>query len=115
MAHRLTDLYLNFSLTLYVKSQYATMLCLLPFESRSWLPAENRFFIDYFYKMVFPKSKIKFISLWQKIRDGSLSVSDAIASLPRRDMYMQELKAKKAEIARKAADAAGVKVQVQVY
>ncbi len=47
--------------------------------------------------MLFPKSRIRFFSLWQRVRDGSLSVSDAIALLPQRDMRIAEMKAKKAE------------------
>ena len=45
--------------------------------------------------MIFPKSKIKFFTLWQKIRDGLLSMGDAIALLPRKDMAIADMKAKK--------------------
>jgi hypothetical protein len=54
--------------------------------------------------MLLPRSKIKFFSLWQRVRDGSLSVSDAIASLPRQDMRIAEIKARQAEIAGNVSD-----------
>jgi hypothetical protein len=54
--------------------------------------------------MLFPRSRIRFISLWHRVRDGSLSVSDAIALLPQRDMRIAEMKAKKAEIEGNGSD-----------
>jgi hypothetical protein len=44
--------------------------------------------------MIFPKSRLKLFSLWQRVRDGSLNLNDAIASLPKRDMRVAAMKAK---------------------
>jgi hypothetical protein len=88
---------LNPSLTLYIQYQYATMLNLLPAHRRSQLPTENQFFIEFFWKMLLPKSKTELFSLWRMIRDGSLSTTDAVAQLPRKDMRTAEIKAKHTE------------------
>jgi len=101
---RLTDSRLNTNLTIYILCQYSTILALLPSERRSQLPTESQFFIQFFRKMFLPRSKIKFFSLWQSVGDGSLSVSDAIASLPKQDMRIAGMKARQAEIARNASD-----------
>lgn len=52
------------------------MLTLFPDYRRSQLPIENQFFIQFFWKMLLPQSKIKFFSLWKMIRDRSLGVDD---------------------------------------
>lgn len=104
IVQRLTDSSLNHNLTLYILSQYSTILVLLPSERLSQLPTESQFFVQFFHKMLLPRSKIKFFSLWRRVRDGSLSVSDAIASLPRQDMRIAEMKARQAEIAGSASD-----------
>ncbi|KAI9759762.1 MAG: hypothetical protein M1840_003090 [Geoglossum simile] len=90
---RLPDDQLNPSLTRYIQSQYAVMLNLLPAHRRSQLPIENQFFINFFGKMLLPRSRIKFFSLWRMIRDGSLSTSDAEAQLPQKDMLIAAKKA----------------------
>jgi hypothetical protein len=54
--------------------------------------------------MILPKSILKFFSLWQGVRDGSLILSDAIASLPRRDMRIAKIKARQAKKAGKPVD-----------
>jgi hypothetical protein len=43
-----------------------------------------------------PNSKIKFFSLWRMIQDRSLSINNAIASLPLKDMHIAEIKQKTA-------------------
>jgi hypothetical protein len=86
------DKELNHDLTLYIHYQYATMLILLSDHRRSQLSIENQFFIQFFWKMLLPQSKIKFFSLWRMIRDGSLDIDEAITLLPRRDMRIAEMK-----------------------
>jgi len=54
--------------------------------------------------MLLPRSKIKFFSLWRKVKEGSLNVDDAVALLPKRDMRIVEIKARQAERARIAAE-----------
>lgn len=98
---RESDDLLNPNLSRYILYQYYTILSLLPAHSISQLPIENQFFAAFYAKMLLRKSRLKFFSLWQKVRDGSLSTSDAIALLPRRDMYIAELKAKKEEETRR--------------
>jgi tetratricopeptide repeat protein len=44
--------------------------------------------------MYLPRSKIKFFALWHSVRDGSISLSDAIASLPGQDLRIAEMKAR---------------------
>jgi hypothetical protein len=68
------------------------MLTLLPDYRRSQLPTENQFFIQFFWKMLLPQSKLKFFSLWRLIRDGSLGIDEAITLLPQRDMHIAEMK-----------------------
>jgi hypothetical protein len=104
IAQRVADPELNSSLTLYIQSQYYLVIFLLPSERRQKLPTATQFFIQYFRQMLFPKSRIRFFSLWQRLRDESLSVNDAIALLPQRDMRIAEMKAKKAEIAGNSSD-----------
>jgi len=99
IAGRLADSGLNSSLTLYIRSQYSLILSLLPSERQQKLPTDTQFFVRYFHQMLLPKSKIRFFSLWQRVRDGSLSDSDAIALLPKRDMCIAEMKAKRVRIA----------------
>ena len=60
--------------------------------------------------MLLPRSKIKFFSLWQRVRDGSLSLNDAIASLPQQDMRIAEMKARQAEMAGNVSDTVGAGV-----
>jgi hypothetical protein len=60
--------------------------------------------------MLFPKSRLKLFSLWQRVRDGSLNLSDAIASLPKRDMRIAAMEAKL-----KQAEKAGKPVDTQKY
>jgi len=115
VVQRSTESNLSSWLTNYIRYQLATIIAFMPSERRSQLPAESQFYIQFYYKILLPKSWIKFLSLWRGIGDGSLSVSDAIAKLPKRDMRLAELKAKHAEVARKAADAAGVKKPDTVY
>jgi hypothetical protein len=83
---------LNHELTLYIQYQYAKMLTLLPDHRRSQLPIQNQFFIQFFSKMLLPQSKIKFFSLWRKVRDGSLGIDEARRLLPQRDMHIAEMK-----------------------
>ena len=83
---------LNHELTLYIQYQYAKMLTLLPDHRRSQLPIQNQFFIQFFSKMLLPQSKIKFFSLWRKVRDGSLGIDEARRLLPQRDMRIAEMK-----------------------
>ena len=54
--------------------------------------------------MLLPRSKIKFFSLWRKVKEGSLNVDDAVALLPKRDMRIVEIKARQAERARIALE-----------
>ncbi|KAI9868622.1 MAG: hypothetical protein M1813_004472 [Trichoglossum hirsutum] len=96
LVERVPDHQLNPSLTHYIQAQYAVMLTLLPAHHRPRLPIENQFFIDFFRRMILPRSKVRFFSLWQEIRDGSLSTSDAVAKLPRKDMAIAEMEAKHA-------------------
>jgi hypothetical protein len=86
------DKELNHDLTLYIQYQFAMMLTLLPNHRRSQLPIENQFFIQFFWKMLLPQSKIKFFSLWRMMRDGSLGIDEAITLLPQRDMRIAEMK-----------------------
>lgn len=104
VVERLSDLGLNVNLTQYILYQYSKILELFPAQRHSNLPIENQFFIQFFYNMLFPDSKLKFFSLWRRIRSGSLSVGDAVTFLPKRDMRMAELKAKHAEMAKKTAN-----------
>src|SRR2546421_9700114 len=83
---------LNPHLTLYIQYQYGTRLTLLPNHRRSQLPIENQFFIQFFWKMLLPQSKIKFFSLWRRIRERSLGIDEAISLLPKRDMRIAEIK-----------------------
>jgi hypothetical protein len=91
LVERIPDEELNHDLTHYIQYQYAKMLTLLPDHRRPKLPIENQFFIKFFYKMLLPRSKIKFFSLWRMIRDGSLSIDEAITLLPKRDMRIAEM------------------------
>jgi hypothetical protein len=68
------------------------MLTLFPDYRCSQLPIENQFFIQFFWKMLLPQSKIKFFSLWKMIRDRSLGIDEAITLLPQRDMHIVEMK-----------------------
>jgi hypothetical protein len=95
MIERVPDHQLNFSITLYIQCQYATVLTLFPAHCHYQLPIENQFFIKYYWKMIFPGSKPKFFTLWRMIRDGMLSIDHAIARLPQKDMTFAEMKAKK--------------------
>jgi len=96
VVERKPDQYLNnnITITLYIQYQYFKILELLPAHRRSQLPIENQFFTQFFSKMCLPRSKIKFFALWQSVRDGSISFSDAIASLPRQDLRIAETKAR---------------------
>jgi len=91
---RKSDKELNHGLTLYIHYQCAKVLTLLPEPRRSQLPIENQFFIQFFWKMRLPRSKMKFFSLWRMIRDGSLSIDEAITLLPQRDMRVAGMKQK---------------------
>src|ERR1700722_12652884 len=86
------DKELNHGLTRYIQYQYAKMLTLFPNHRRSQLSIENQFFIQFFSKMLLPQSRIKFFSLWRMIRDRSLSIDEAIALLPKRDMRIAKMK-----------------------
>ena len=104
IVERESDVRLNPNLTRYILSEYSTLLPLLPAHRFSQLPIENQFFARFFDRMLLPKSRLKFFSLWQRVRDGSLNLSQAIVSLPRRDMRIVEIKARQAEKAGKSVD-----------
>jgi len=67
VAQRSTESNLNSCLAHYIQYQLATIITFLPSERRSQLPAESQFYIQFFYKMLLPKSWIKFLSLWRGI------------------------------------------------
>jgi hypothetical protein len=113
VVERVPDDQLNPNLTRYIQYQYATMLTLLPTRCRSQLPIENQFFNEYFRKMILPQSKIKFFTLWRKIRDGLLSIDEAVALLPRKDMVIAGMKAKRVRSVDEAGGSPPVTMQDQ--
>ncbi|KAK2795336.1 hypothetical protein FQN50_009762 [Emmonsiellopsis sp. PD_5] len=93
---------LNISITAYFETQYCYLLEVLPKDVITSLPIEDQFFVDLFEKVMMPSARSKVCFQRNQIRAGLISLEDARASIPRKDLELAALKKKFREAAAKS-------------